>query len=100
MKLEWKKRVNLLQKLYRFKKYGEPVIADEEENEDDDLWKNSKEIEARLRQIEANRIKEMSLVDRLFIKNKVDEISDLHSIQEDSDDEVYTTQNEVQKNLL
>ena len=89
MKLEWKRRVNLLQKFYRFKKYGEPVIIREAEDMDDEEWKNSKEIQARLQKIEENRLKEMSLVDRLFIKNKVEEISDLHSIKEDSDDEEY-----------
>ena len=52
----------------------------EAENMDDDEWRNSKEIEARLRKIEENRLKEMSLVEKLFSKNKVDEISDLHSI--------------------
>lgn len=80
MKFEWKRRVNLIQKYYRLKKYGEPVIVGEAENMDDDEWRNSKEIEARLRKIEENRLKEMSLVDKLFSKNKVDEISDLHSI--------------------
>ncbi len=100
MKLEWKRRVNLLQKFYRFKKYGEPVIIREAEDMDDEEWKNSKEIQARLQKIEENRLKEMSLVDRLFIKNKVEEISDLHSIKEDSDDEEYNKQSDVQNSLL
>jgi len=89
MKLEWKRRVNLLQQFYRFKKYGEPVITAEAEDVDEDEWKNSKEIQARLQKIEENRLKEMSLVDRLFPKNKVDEVSDLQSIKENSDDEEY-----------
>lgn len=80
MKLEWRRRVNLVQKFYRFKKYGEPVNVSEDENMDDDEWKNSKEIEARLRKIEENRLNEMSLVNRLFPKSKVEEISDLNSI--------------------
>jgi hypothetical protein len=80
MRLDWKRRVNIFQQHYRFKKYGEPIIIGEAEDLDDDEWKNSKEIEARLRKIEENRQKEISLVERLFIKNKVDEISDLHSI--------------------
>lgn len=100
MKLEWRRRVNLVQKFYRFKKYGEPVNVSEDENMDDDEWKNSKEIEARLRKIEENRLNEMSLVNRLFPKSKVEEISDLNSIQEDSDDEEYTKQSEVQNSLL
>ena len=100
MKLEWKRRVNLLQQFYRFKKYGEPVIIGEAEDMDEDEWKNSKEIQARLQKIEENRLKEMSLVDRLFTKNKVDEISDLHSIKEDSDDEEYIKQGDVQQSML
>ena len=100
MKLEWKRRINLLQSFYRFKKYGEPIIIGEAEDIDDDEFKNSKEIQARLQKIEENRLREMQLVDRLFIKNKVDEISDLHSIKEDSDDEEYTKQTDVQDSLL
>ena len=80
MKTEWKRRINLVQSYYRFKKFGEPVVVLEAEDMDDDEWKNSKEIEARLRKIEENRLKEMNLVDKLFPKNKVEEISDLHSI--------------------
>jgi hypothetical protein len=76
------------------------VVVGEAEDMDDDEWKNSKEIEARLRKIEENRLKEINLVDKLFPKNKVEEISDLHSIQEDSDDEEYTKQSDVQTSLL
>lgn len=66
MKLEWKKRINLIQLHYRFKKYGEPVIIKQEGDSDEEEWKNSKEIEARLKKIEENRLREISLVDRLF----------------------------------
>lgn len=103
MKTEWKRRVNLLQMHYRFKKYGEPIIVGQVEDLDEDEgWKefNSKEVAVRLKRIEENRLKEMSQVERLFGKKKADEISDLHSINEDSDDEVFTKKEEVQQNLL
>lgn len=61
---------------------------------------NSKEVNARLKKIEESRLREMSQVDKLLYKKKVDEISDLHSIQEDSDDEVFTKKEEVSSNLL
>lgn len=44
MKTEWKRRINLVQSYYRFKKFGEPVVVMEAEDMDDDEWKNSKEI--------------------------------------------------------
>lgn len=83
---------------FRFKKYGEPIIVGKAEDLDDDEgWKefNSKEVAVRLKRIEENRLKEMSQVERLFGKKKADEISDLHSIKEDSDDEVFTKKEEV-----
>ena len=61
MRLEWKRRINLFQSHYRLKKFGEPIIIGEAENFDDDEWKNSKEIEARLRKIEENRLKEIKI---------------------------------------
>lgn len=38
----------------------------QEGDSDEEEWKNSKEIEGRLRKIEENRLREISLVDRLF----------------------------------
>ena len=99
MRLEWKKRVTLFSKIYRHKKFGDPNPFEDAE----DLYEDKQEklLQMHLRKMDIESQKAMSAVDRLLgVNNVVDEISDLHTVNEESDDEPLTSKQETRDYVL
>ena len=101
MKKEWKRRINLFQAHYRHKKYGEeiPLLKEEEVN---DIWsedtKEKKLVQARLRKLEEGALQALNAVNKLLKgREEQDAISDLHTVNEedDEDERLFESKKEV-----
>lgn len=77
---------------YRLKKFGEPIPVP---GEIEDLWEDKQEriLMMQLQKMEAETRKAMTAVDRLFGQDNQDKISDLHTVNEDEeeDDQLLTS---------